>query len=88
MHLYGLHCAPYHVALLIPLLNPFGADHEQVREVKDIAHLQQVHSLNQDQLLTKEKKKQSHVLTQTHNQKMGKVNTRECPPCCKDAKSA
>ena len=56
MHLYGLHCAPYHVALLIPLLNPFGADHEQVREVKDIAHLQQVHSLNQDQLLTKEKK--------------------------------
>ena len=56
MHLYGLHCAPYLVALLIPLLNPLGADHEWVREVKEIAHPQQVHSLNQDWLLTKEKK--------------------------------
>ena len=48
MHIYGLDCAPFFMALLIPLLIPLGADFRQVREIKEITDPQQVHSLNQD----------------------------------------
>ena len=47
VQVHGLHLPPLAAPLLVPLAVPLRIDHDQVREVRETIHLQQVHSLKQ-----------------------------------------
>ena len=69
---------PLVTPLIVPLVVLWGADYGQVREMKEIAGLKQVQSLNQGLPLEKDMD-QSHVLAlaQSHDHTNGGTNSSE-----------